>query len=321
MPIERNLTDLPPARTAAATRNWAPDPHTRVMHVLAEKWMAQEEGNPRPKAADTRFRHSDGGGCARAIAYAALDVPQSNPVDIAGYWVMGAGKVFHDLVEDEMKERYGMEAEVTCIVDGFDGSGHADGVLTHPSGEPDEVPPWRVCIEYKSTGGYAFKMAVGERSQPQGPKWSAVVQGALNAYALHADELIIGLVSYEAISKAIARSKGFSDVQRFCAEWTLTRDEYRPIAEREMARVVGILEGLDRGVLPARTLDDPTYPERMEITNPRRGIYVEYDENQQVVDQKTTWHCSYCRWQDMCALTPSFEVPLEVLRGPPSDQA
>jgi len=318
MPIERNLNDLPAARKAAS-RDWAPDPEVRMMHVLAERWMRYEEANPRPKAADTRFRHSDGGGCARAIAYAALDVPHSNPVDIAGYWVMGAGKIFHDLMEDEMKLRYGMEAEVVCIIDGFDGSGHADGQLLVP--DRDSTPGRRIVVEYKSTGGYAFKMAVGERSQPQGPKWSAVVQGALNAYALGADELIIGLVSYEAISKAIAKSKGFSDVQRFCAEWTLTPDAYVPIAEREMARVTGILDGLDRGVLPARTLDDPTYPQRMEITNPRRGVYVEYDVDGRMVDQKTTWHCSYCRWQDMCALTPGTEVSVEVLRGsqPPFD--
>lgn len=322
MPIERDLSDLPPARKLA-TRNWPPDPHTRVMHVLAERWMREEEGNPRPKAADTRFRHSDGGGCARAIAYASLDVPHSNPVDIAGYHVMGVGKVFHDLIEAEMRERYGMEAEVVCLIDGFDGSGHADGELSYTLGAGPDAQQYApgqkvvVVVEYKSTGGYAFKMAVGERSQPQGPKWGAVVQGALNAYARHADELIIGMISFEAISKGIAERKGFNDVQRFCAEWTLTRDEYRPIAEREMRRVTDILAGLDEGRLPARTLDDPSYPERMLITDPRKGIYVEYDEHERMVDQKTTWHCSYCRWQDLCVLTPAEETSVEVLRGTP----
>lgn len=317
MPLARDLSHLPVAQ-ASANLNWAPDKTVRFMHVLAEKWMAEDRRVA--KAADTRFRHSDGGGCSRAIAYAALELPWSNPVDISGIHVMERGRILHELLQEALRERYGMAAEIDCLIDGFDGSGHADGLIISHLGPRPDAQAWpgkdrRVIVaEYKTVGGYTYKLAVGERSEPRGPRWMYVVQGALNAKALNADELVIGLLSVEAISKQVADRKHYSDVQRFCAEWTLTREEYEPIARAEIERVSTILAGLDEGELPPRTIPDPEMPANHVITDPRKGIWVEYDNQGHPLDSKTTWHCAYCRWQNVCATTDPGRVTLSGLK-------
>lgn len=314
MALKRDLSHLPVAQASAAL-NWPPDRTVRFMSVLAEKWQAEDRKVA--KAADTRFRHSDGGGCARAIAYAALELPWSNPVDISGIHVMERGRILHELLQEALRERYGMGAEIDCIIDGFDGSGHADGLVdtTQETDPPsDMLKGWRIVAEYKTVGGYAYKLAVGERSEPRGPRWMYVVQGALNAKALHADELVIGLLSVEAISQQVADRKHYTDVQRFAAEWTLTRDEYMPIADAEIERVSNILAGLDRGELPSRTIPDPEMPRRHVITDPRKGVWVEFNDKGEVIDSKTTWQCAYCRWQDTCRLTEAGVVSIKSLK-------
>lgn len=323
--LERDLGDLPKAR-ADDDQGWRPDPQPRFASVLAENWMAKElERGPRPRAvADKRFRHSDAGGCSRAIAYAALDLPPSNPMDIAGFWATGMGSLLHEQLASALKSRYGdaIEDEVVCVIDGFEGSGHADLVQTRRGMPEDSGPPHRVVVEVKTVGGFAYKLAVGERGAAKGPNWSYVVQGALNGLALGADEVVIALLARDVISVQAAQRKGYGELVRFCAEWTLPREVFEPIARAEIERVSKILMLLDhgehiavdgtatQGLLPKRFIPDPELPKGHVITDPTWGTWVETDSEGRMTNAGSTWHCGYCRWQDTCATTGPGRVPV-----------
>lgn len=336
MPVNRDLSSLPRANDAAG-QGWVPDSTPRFGQLLAEAWAAK---NAEPKAhalPGSRFRHSDAGACSRAVAYASLDVPVSNPMDLAGFFVAEQGTLLHDAMQAVLKERYGpdCEVEVKAGVHGNWHSGHIDVVITWvPEGCPRHNPegeitaegctcpePVLVSIEIKSVGGFAFKLAVGNRGPAQGPKWQHVLQSALNAAEVDADESVVLYLSREAVSIQEAGRKGTSELGRFMAEWTQTRDEYLPLAEVELRRIKGILDLLDedyvtkegatvRGMLPARKIPDPEMAGNVVIVDPRKGSWIERDAEGLVVDAGETWQCAYCRWQDVCTLTPAERTPL-----------
>lgn len=294
MPIARDLSDLPaPAKTRED--GCPPDAEPRFVHLLAEHWAAENAERDANYKRRTRFHLSDAGKCARAIAYAALEVPSSNPMDLTGIHNTRIGTEIHNAWQAVVRAKY-PEAQVEprhVILDG-DGSGYSDLVLTL-----DKV----IAFELKSIGGFGYKLAVGERGAAQGPKFEHLVQGALNAQAADADELVIGYLSKEAISVNVAQRKGFTELQRFCAEWTFTREQYEPIAEAELNRVARILAMLDEGTLPARKIPGGELPPGAVITDPSTGQWRVHDGAGGIVDAGTFWMCSYCRWQDSCAQT------------------
>lgn len=334
MGLAKDLSDLPrPAATKAD--GWAPDPEPRFVHLLAEKWQADNEAaGPKARAhKDARFRHSDAGACARSVALSALDTPPSDPMDLTGVHNTSLGTIIHEAWQEVLAERYPdalIEPKVqTC--DGA-GAGHIDAVVTIPEGgewievpDTDADPGGRgdfldkvIEVELKTVGGFAYKMAVGERGAPQGPKHEHRVQSALNAKAVDADEAVIAYLSKEAISVNAAKRKNLSELARFCAEWTMTRDEYLPLAEAEEARVLGILRLLDEGTLPARKIPSPELPTGAVIVDPSTGRW-EVKGDAGIEDTGTFWACGYCRFQTLCTDMPSGrcsvdEIPVE-LRG------
>lgn len=457
MSLAKDLSSLPrPAATKAD--GWAPDPEPRFVQVLAERWQQNnDEAGPKPRAfPDARFRHSDAGACARKVALAALDTPDSDPMDMTGVHNTSLGTVIHELWQEALADRYpdaliepkvrsvdgagaghidaviylpGGDHEVTDDpTDRRTADGHPDGVLAvdrsddrglrrdqdrrsadtsapgdvratgrtdrsgdgagpplpepgllstgtpgggdpegeHASGRgtdsgersgddlharsrddageharvaerPSSLPGVRppeasgvpaqkvISFELKTIGGFGFKMAVGERGAAQGPKWEHQVQSALNAKAVDADESVIGYLSKEAISVAAAKRKGFSELGRMVAEWTMTREQYLPMAEAEEARVAGILDLLDAGTLPARKIPSPELPSGAVIVDPKTGRWevraASVNDNTEfdLVDTGTFWACGYCRYQTLCIDMPSGrcsvdEVPVE-LRG------
>lgn len=300
MALAKDLSDLP---TPAATREDGrpPDSEPRFVHLLAEQWAADNAERDATYKRRTRFHMSDAGKCARAVAFAALDVPSSNPMDLTGIHNTRIGSVLHEAWQAVVKALY-PDAQIEprfTILDG-DGSGYSDVVL--------DADGKRTTIEFKSVGGFAYKMAVGDRGAAQGPKHDHIVQGALNALAAGADELVIAYLSKEAISVNIASRKGFSELTRFCAEWTFTRDEYMPVALAEIARVQGILNLLDEGQLPARKI--PDLPTGAVITDPRSGQWRVVDADDRILDTGSFWMCGYCRFQDTCAKTPAGRTPI-----------
>lgn len=316
MAIKNDLSDLPTAaRTGEDGR--APDAEPRFVHLLAEQWAADSAERDRDYQRRTRFHLSDAGGCARRIAYAALDLPASDPMDLTGIHNTRLGTLLHvawqavligrsDLGAVEIEPRH-------VILDG-EGSGYSDAVI-----RGDRT----VAVEFKTIGGFGFKMAIGERGNPEGPKFEHIIQGALNAKAADADELVIAYLSKEAISVNIAARKRISELGRFCAEWTYSRDEFLPLAEAEETRVAGILRLLDEGTLPARKVPTPEVPPGALIVDAKSGRWevATYDDGdrlaeRQVIDTGTWWGCGYCRYQTLCVPTPAERTPVDVvIRG------
>lgn len=317
MALQRDLSSLPKPTTRNATA-WAPDAEPRFVQLLAQKWAAADTAaGPKARATEqARFRHSDAGKCARAIAFAALDLAPSNPMDLTGTWATRLGTVIHEAWQEALAERYPdalIEPKVSTV--GGQGAGHLDAVIYLGGDQfrPDE-PKWTIAFELKSVGGYAWKMAVGDRGAAQGPKHEHIVQAALNGKAVDADEIVLGYLSKEAISVGIAARKGFSELGRFCGEWSMTREEYLPYADAEERRISGILTLLDDGQLPARVIPSPELPKGHEIVDPSKGLWTVTDhETGAMTDTGAAWNCSYCAHQDRCSATPSGRCSVDVL--------
>lgn len=310
MALAKDLSDLP-AAAGGSTDGRKPDPSPTFLQPYLDHLIAVNDAEgERPHAIDgTRFRHSMAGGCARAIAFHDLGVPTSNPMDLAGVVVTTNGTSKHDEVQAVLADYFAgftgpaFHAEVPCRAGDLDGSGSADGQLVT---EDDAI----ICWEHKNVGGFAFKMAVGERGAPQGPKRDHVVQGALNALGMEADLLVVTYLTWEAISVQAAKRKGFDAAGRVAAQWTFTRAEWEPIARAEIERVSKILSCVDAGELPGRVFPDPELPAGHRITDPSTGGWQVLSDDGQVLDAGSWWACGYCRWQDVCAETKPGRQPI-----------
>lgn len=294
MPIKADLSHLP-APDKKGSDSLAPDDTPRFAAVLVEAWRDHEQAKgDLPRAFDdARFRHSDAGACARTIAYAALDIEPSDPMDLSGYWNTGLGSRIHDMFQSAFQIRWpNARIEQRVRTSGAPGAGHIDVVL------PDDGKV--ISIELKSVGGFAFKMAVGERGAPQGPKHDHVLQAALNAAAVDADEAVVVYLAKEALSVNVAKRKGFTELGRFTAEWTFTRDEYLPLAEAEAKRIAGIVDLVDSGELPRRRFPTDELPKGHEIVDPTTGRWEVRSDDGDVIDTGTWWACGYCRYQTLC---------------------
>lgn len=309
MALAKDHSALP---TAAPTKadGRKPDPSPTFLQPYFDHLAAKNEADgERPHAVEgTRFRHSMAAACSRQVAFHALEVPASNPMDLAGIVVTSNGTAKHDEIQAVLTDHYApldgdrLDVEVSVKVDGLDGSGSADGALSTTDG--------LVCWEHKNVGGFAFKMAVGERGNPQGPKHAHVVQGALNALAMQADLLVITYMTWEAISVATAKRKHFDEAGRVSAQWTFTRDEWEPLAQAEAERVGKILACVDGGELPARVIPDPELPAGHRIVHPQTGGWEVRGQDDDILDAGTFWMCNYCRWQTVCATTSAGRQPI-----------
>jgi hypothetical protein len=295
MPIRQE--HQPPARTEGH-----PPDGVEYVSRLAESWhyRYKAEGNDEKAMSipDRRWRASWAANCNRATAYLITRTEESNPVTIADAWRFSLGNFVHEAVQQDLIEAFpGVEVEVPVDLRpiGIDGAATAD-VL----GDVDGV---RTAMELKSINGFGFKMAATSfKSPPEGPRHSALVQGALAATAGEAERLIIGYLSLENVSPQLA-SYTDSEIGRFAAEWHYTPDEFRPIAMEESERVANILTRLDQGWEPAqfkRRIPDPDYPKRMEVTDPSTGHWIESDPNGAIISTGRAWQCAYCPFRDRC---------------------
>lgn len=251
---------------------------------------------PLEHAFDTLVRHSDAGGCARKIGLKALGYEQSEPPDAAGIWVMYLGSRIHEALQSAISEEYGEMAEIEAKVrwDDLSASGHLDALI--------DLPGKRICYELKTKGGFGFDKAVGldrkgykmREKGPEGPGALAVLQGSLNALASHSDELRIGVIALESVSKGLAEKLQWDDERRFLAEWRYTRDQFEPWAKAERGRLREILRLVDKNVVPDRWAvgDDMT---QLKL-NPDLA--------------KPAWQCLYCAMRSQCSTIGPGEVAL-----------
>lgn len=302
MTIKADLSHLPtPAKTTG--EGLAPDANPRFASLLVEEWRSEHDDDKARAHTDARFRHSDAGKCARAVAYAALDIPRE-PMDLSGVWNVGLGSRVHEWWQEAVLRRWpDAEIETKVRTVGAAGAGHIDAVV-RDDGKT-------TAVELKTIGGFGYKMAVGDRGAAQGPKEDHILQAALNAAAVDADEAVIVYLSKEAISVAAAKRKGFSDLGRFAAEWTLTREQYEPLARAEAERVSGILDLLDDGTLPLRRFPTAELPKGHEVQDASTGRWEVRGAEGEILDFGTYWACGYCAYQQVCAEVGPGRVPVE----------
>lgn len=267
---------------------------------LLAKWLAAQP-NDKPTAGSTRFRHSDAGSCARSIALTAAGVTPSNPPSPSGRWQMNIGTYGHEAIQTAIVDRFGDDAKVEAVClwdDGFDGSGHADVHLKVTGFDSSAL------LEVKTSGAYGWDLAVGlnrkarKMTEGQGPKTSALIQGALNALALDCDDLVVILLSNESVSDSLARQLDLTEIQRFYAQFTYERRVWEPWALAEKERVSTVLAMLDGGNLADRYwIADGFVPTRL------RG--------------NESFPCGYCRHRETCvALGPGVvPVPVELRKA------
>lgn len=239
----------------------------------------------------------------------------SNPLDITAAWVFEIGHAVHRTVQDAMRRAYpnaGIEVKVDMRPD-IDGSATVDCIITLHAAEavrqgfvvrPD-YDNFVIVIELKSTNGFAFKLAASTfKGAPQGPRHSASVQGSLQATALDADLLIVGVFSLENIGKDMV-STLFRDEPwaRFMAGWSYDRETFLAIAKREHRRVAKVLALLNEGKLAPRVIDDPELPKGAAVTRPTdtpKTTMWQTVVDDQITNTGTTWLCAYCQWRDRC---------------------
>lgn len=297
-----DLSDLP--RAPGVREGLVPDAEPRFIGVLAEKWRsADEDEGDKPTALGTPFRHSDAGKCARYLSYVAAGIPASDPMDLSGYWNTRLGTLIHEAWQEALTERW-PEAEIEPKVAtvGADGSGHLDAIIR----DGDRV----IAYELKTIGGYGYKAAVGaaRRGTPaEGPKEEHVLQAAINGLAVDADEVVIGYLAKESLSVTVAQRFGCSELERFCAEWTIPRAVYEPLARDEAARVAAVLARVERGELAPRRR--PSMPKGAEIVEPSTGAWTLVVDGQ-TIDTGSEWFCGYCSRQTLCQTTEPGIIPI-----------
>lgn len=319
----KDLSDLPKKNGRGGL---LPDAEPRFVQALVESWQEGHDEN-KPTALGTRFRHSDAGGCGRAITLTAAGIPASDPMDLAGVWNTSLGTLIHDAWQEAVSARWpNAEIEAKVATVGVDGSGHIDAVIRVPGvwtqaeldarESPPPIHPGRtIAYELKSIGGYGYKAAIGvarKGTDAEGPKTAHILQAALNGLAADADEVVIGYLAKECVSVKVAASYRLSEAERFMAEWTIDRATYEPLALKEAERVAGLLALVDDDTLGRRTVPYEMEP-AAEITEPSSGGWtIERDGETQGVG--SYYLCDYCRYQSLCALTRPGRIPVAEAR-------
>jgi hypothetical protein len=317
----RDLSHLPgPDRDVG----WAPDPEPELAPILAQEWArTNDDSLRRLTMEDPRLTFSQAAKCARALGYAVRFRDQrralgsdeklsdeqhakelavlrehhgpTNPMDEAGFWVTGIGRQVHELWQRILMVTYPdaeVEVQSSLTEHGLSCYGLADAVMLDNN--------QRLVVELKTINGFGFKMAVGARGAPEGPRRSAVTQLCLNALALGAERAKLIYLSLENLSPRELRKLVGGDGEawmKFAAEWTIDRDTIEAVALPEIKRMSRVLEVVDEGKLPPRMI--PGLPRGAVITDPSAGAW-QVNVDGQILDTGTTWECGYCDWRERC---------------------
>jgi hypothetical protein len=330
MPITNDVSGLPTARDEEGN---PPVRTPLIVTQLAETWYQQYLDDGEDEAPSmvegSRWRASWSGMCARAVQYnirerdaririneinamgdnavaevgdkairaaaeAVLAAQPTNPNTIADAWRFSLGHLVEKALEPTVKAAFpGAQFQVKVTIDDF-GSATVDMVITEPG-----VEDFVTVVELKTTNGFGYKMMATDFKGPaEGPRHSALVQGAMSAARLNADRLIIGYLSLENLSPDLAKSMGIGEIGRFAAEWHYTPEQFNAIAAKETKRVLRIIEAEDAGVLVPRSI--PELPIGARVTNPNNGSWTVTNEGGAVTQAGKTWQCGYCSNRDRC---------------------
>lgn len=270
--------------------DWQLPVEPRFTQLFVEDQMQRNlEAGKKPQAFDTPFRYSDSGKCARSMAYSMLGY-EGEPFDAAGTFVTGLGTLIHEICQEAILKRYpDAKFEIPSRV--ATSSGHADGIIP-----TDDLG--LVLWELKTMNGTAAKKAIGFNTKgwgaPGGPRFSTVLQSALNAQANGCDTIVVGHIALEAISKGLAEKWDVSEFMRFIAEWVIPKEVWEPLADQEIARQLEIVDVVESGFLPYRTAVDDD------------GMQISLDP-----DNSKYWQCQYCSHVDRCKKDGGGEPAIE----------
>ena len=250
-------------------------------HLWLEDLMAENEARgKKPQAFDTPFRYSDAGKCGRAMGYSALGY-EGEPFDAAGTLVTTAGTYIHELVQAAIEKRFpGSKFEVPTSL--YITSGHCDGII-----ETEEYG--RVLYELKTMNGTGYRRSVGltttslAKNGPEGPRFSTILQSALNAQANDCDVIVIGHIGLEAVSRGVASRLGLNDWLRFISEFIIPKEIWEPLADEEISRQFQMVDAIKEGYLP----------DRFAVVE--MDTILELDP-----ESDRYWQCGYCSYREQC---------------------
>lgn len=292
--MAKDLSNLPAAKADGGPKTGPSRPI--LMGELSTAWFtAKTAEEQRPTVVDgQRFRPSKAGSCSQALLYKAEGVEPTDPPDMAAHWSFHMGQKVHDWFDEWAETSVpGMLLEHQYVTQ-YPGIGQFGGNIDayHPAFKPadSDKDPVSIAVEVKSINGLGYQQVA-----TQGPRESALLQGAINAWGVGADYLVIVNMGLQVMTENAGRKKGLSHFpeQRFALEWWYPRNEFVPLAEAELARIAQAIDG-NGG---RRPLDIPVMA---EITNPSTGQWTELDDSGRTVNLGNTWMCGYCDYQSRC---------------------
>ena len=303
MPIKKDLSALPtPPRNEGGM---LPVTKPVVIQALGARWFekySKDQDLDLPKAIpERRFRASWASArCDRTLYYQMFDVPKTEPATLADYWRFGLGHMVHEYLQTEFAllfpdKKIWVEVPTDLRPIGLDGSATVDIVI-----EPGTADERRIVVEVKTINGFGFKKsATAFKGPPTGPRWGAIVQGALSAAALDAD-LIIVYISLECLSPSMALSYGDgTTLGQFAAEWHIDAASAADIAAAEVARNNRVIDLADADIIPPRTIHDPELPAGATVVDPARKTW-HVRNGDTLLGTGTTWMCDYCDYRTQC---------------------
>ena len=239
-------------------------------------------------------------------------------MDESGAWATGIGTILHELTQAEISKRYpSARHEVTSQTG--DVSGSCDSLID-VNDVGTNYGGTHVLWEFKTMGGYGFDTQVGwnrmrsifKPQGAQGPKKGHIAQAGMNALGIEREAnagapwlehdsmkpvrietIIMGAVTFEALSKQKARNMGVLGLNRFVAEFEIPREEWEPLARYELSIMEDIGEKLNHGILPDR---------------------VGRDDSGGFTDLRplgSDWQCEYCSYRSTCLDDGDGEIMVE----------
>ncbi len=297
--MARNLQGMSRGRSSESGRT--PDLLPEYASAVAMGWYQQYLRAGKDELAmaveGAQYRASWAHSCLRELQYKITKVEETDPASVADAWRFDVGHAVHDMVQDGIEAAFPnakREVKVDLRTLGIPGAAHLDLLVEDDDGI-------RTAVEIKSINGFGFKMAATNfNGPPEGPRKSAVVQGALSAMALDCDRLKVMYFSLELLSPSVAAKAGLNgEVGRFVAEWTYERAEFEALALAEVDRVKGVMGHIALRQLAPRW--EPEMPLHARITDVTKGTWYETDEEGRVTGSGRTWKCDYCSYRTLCA--------------------
>jgi hypothetical protein len=280
-----------------------------ITHLLVKEWWEKAQ-TPKPTALNTPLRYSSAYACARQQSYAAFGAKQTEPMDQAGAWVTGVGTLIHEALQEAIGRQFPNAVFELGTAHGEYISGSCDAYI--PSSDLAGVG--NTLYELKTMGTFSFDKQVGwnrmrgEYKYPEGPAQKAIAQAGINALGVekhlgvNISNVVLGSITFEALSVQKAQKMGVSDYNRVLAEFWFTREEWEPLAIAELERMSALGELVTNGYLGAREARD--------------------DEGNTIILDPLgrDWQCAYCAFNTVCQQDGSGIIRITDSNAVPTSQ-